>query len=79
MENNNRHKQEGLSEQVHSEFENSQGNNFDVVREETPVKKKDQVDKKEQPLNELPPDEHLVKNEGNTEEEPPKMNAEEKG
>lgn len=67
------------SDQVQSEFENSKGNNFDVVREESPVKKKNQEDKEEAPLNVLPPGEHIAKKEGDTEQkEPPKMNAGEK-
>jgi hypothetical protein len=63
------------NDQVHSEYENSQGNNFDVVREESPVKKKKQENKEDAPLNELPPDEYAVKNEDDTEEEPPKMDT----
>jgi hypothetical protein len=71
-------KQEGLKEQVHSEFETSVGNDFNVVREETPVKKNKDTDRTE-PLNQLPEDENSVKNENSTEDEAPKMNAEEKG
>jgi hypothetical protein len=72
-----KHKQEGLKEQVHGEFETSVGNDFNVVREETPVKKNKDTDL-EEPLNHLPTDEDAVKNENSTEEEVPKMNAEEK-
>lgn len=67
-----------LNNQVHSEFETSVGNDFNVVREETPVKKNKDTDGAE-PLNQLSEDEDSVKNESSTEEEEaPKMNAEEK-
>lgn len=71
------HKQDGRKEQVHSEFETSIGNDFNVVREETPVKKKKDGDQAGT-LNELPPDEDSVKNENSAGEEVPKLNAEEK-
>lgn len=52
------------NKQVHSEFETTQGNNFEVVREEGPKKKKKEGDADlDEPLNELPPDEDAVKNE----------------
>ncbi len=64
--------------QVHSEFETSVGNDFNVVREETPVKKNMDTDGAA-PLNQLSEDEDSVKNESSREEqEAPKMNAEEK-
>jgi hypothetical protein len=66
-----------LNNQVHSEFETSVGNDFNVVREETPKKKNKDTDRAE-PLNQLPEDEDSVKNESSAEEEVPKMNAEEK-
>jgi hypothetical protein len=72
-----KNKQEGLKEQVHSEFETSAGNDFNVVREETPVKKNKDTDSGE-PLNQLPGDEDPVKNENSAEEDVPKMNAGEK-
>ncbi|HEX6428044.1 MAG TPA: hypothetical protein VF008_10180 [Niastella sp.] len=71
-----KHTQDKPKEQVHSEFETSAGNNFNVVREETPKKKKKDTDRAE-PLNELPEDEDSVKNENSGGEEAPKMNAEE--
>jgi hypothetical protein len=70
-------KQEGLKEQVHSEFETSVGNDFNAVREETPVKNNKDTDL-EEPLNQLPQDEDSVKNEKTAGDEAPKMNAEEK-
>ncbi|WP_205510158.1 hypothetical protein [Longitalea arenae] len=73
---NKKNKQEGLSEQVHSEFETSVGNDFNVVREETP-KKLDENDRGTA-LNQLPNEDH-VKNEQQPGEEPPKMNAPEEG
>lgn len=66
-----------LNNQVHSEFETSVGNDFNVVREETPVKKNKNTDRAE-PLNQLPDDEDSVKNENSPGDEPPKMNAGEK-
>lgn len=72
-----KNKQQGLNEQVHSEFETSIGNNFNVVREETPVKKKKEGDVAD-PLNELPLDEDAVKNENSTGDEAPKMDTKEK-
>jgi hypothetical protein len=46
------------NKQVHSEFETTEGNNFEVVREEAPKKKKKEGDADlNEPLNELPPDE----------------------
>jgi len=72
MEKNNKNKQEGLSEQVHGEFETSTGNDFNVVREETP-KKLDENDR-ETALNQLP-DENVNKNEESTGAQPPKMNT----
>ncbi|WP_207514285.1 hypothetical protein [Longitalea luteola] len=69
-------KQEGLKEQVHSEFETSVGNDFNVVREETP-KKLDENDKGTA-LNQLP-NEDNAKNEQKQGGEPPKMNAPEEG
>jgi hypothetical protein len=72
-----KHKQEGLKEQVHGEFETSVGNDFNVVREETPVTKNKDTDR-EEPLNQLPGDDDAVKNDNSTEDEAPKMNAEEK-
>jgi hypothetical protein len=65
-----------LNNQVHSEFETSVGNDFNVVRGEIARKKKEMD--VEGPLNQLPEDEDSVKNESSTEEEAPKMNAEEK-
>ena len=65
-----------LNNQVHSEFETSVGNDFNVVREEI-AKKKKEMDR-EAPLNQLPDYEDSVKNEDSAEDEPPKMNAEEK-
>ncbi len=60
MEKKNKHKQEGLKEQVHSEFETSIGSHYDAVREETLKKQRENDD--EGPLNQLP-DEEAVKNE----------------
>lgn len=65
-----------LNNQVHSEFETSVGNDFNVVREEIARKKKEMD--REEPLNQLPDDEDSVKNENSPEDEAPKMNAEEK-
>lgn len=73
---NKKHKREGLKEQVHSEFETSVGNDFNVVREEAPVKKDKDADA---PLNGLPPDEDSVKNEETAVDEVPKMDAKETG
>ena len=72
----NNNKQGGLSEQVHSEFETSIGNDYDVVRKETPVKKKKDQDTSE-PLNWPEPDDGSVKNEFSTSAEPAKMDAKE--
>jgi hypothetical protein len=60
--------------QVHSEFETTVGNSFKAVRRETPAKNKNAEDE-DDPLNEVPGDEYDLINEGDTEEEPPKMNA----
>ena len=68
----NKHKQQGLKEQVHSEFETSTGSHYDAVREETP-KKLDENDRNTA-LNQLP-NEDVIKNEEATDEEPPKMKA----
>ncbi len=51
----NKHKQEGLKDQVHSEFETSIGSHYDVVREETLKKQRENDD--EGPLNQLPEEE----------------------
>lgn len=67
-----KNKHPDLNDQVHSEFETSVGNDFNVVREETPKKNKE--DGKEAPLNQLP-DEDSVKNEQDKSGEPPKMDA----
>jgi hypothetical protein len=56
--------------QVHSEFETSVGNDFNVVREETPVKKNNDTDP-EEALNQLPVDKDAVKNEDSREGEAP--------
>ncbi|OQP63646.1 hypothetical protein [Niastella populi] len=61
----NKNKQDGLKEQVHSEFETSIGSHYDVVREET-MKKKRENDE-EGPLNQLP-DEDAAKDEQQPEE-----------
>jgi len=74
----NKNKQEGLSEQVHSEFETSIGSNYNVVRKETPVKAKSEKNKGE-PLNWPEPDDGSVKNEFTTLKETPKMDAKENG
>lgn len=65
MEKKNKHKQEGLKEQVHSEFETSIGSHYDAVREETLKKQRENDD--EGPLNQLP-DEESGKNEQHPEE-----------
>jgi hypothetical protein len=64
--------------QVHSEYEHSVGNSFDVVRKETPTKNKNEADKFD-PLNQLPENEYDVLNEWDMEKEPPKMSAGGKG
>ncbi|THU31129.1 hypothetical protein FAM09_29035 [Niastella caeni] len=64
-----------LNDQVHSEFETSIGNNFDVVREEG--EKRDKKKDEAGPLNQLP-DEDAVKNEEVAGEHLPKMDADEK-
>jgi hypothetical protein len=69
MQNNKKHKQEGLSEQVHSEFETSVGNNFETVIQETPVK--NNPGSKEEPLN--LPDQYEYEYEWDRAEEPAKM------
>lgn len=61
----NKHKQEGLKDQVHSEFETSIGSHYDVVREETLKKQRENDD--EGPLNQLP-EEEADKNEQHPEE-----------
>jgi hypothetical protein len=63
-----------LNNQVHSEFETSIGNDFNVVREEIARKIKEMD--VEGPLNQLTEDEDSVKNENAGGEEAPKMNAE---
>src|SRR5688572_3249886 len=62
-----------LNNQVHSEFETSVGNDFNVVREEIARKKKEMD--KESPLNQLPDDEDSVKNEREAGNNVPKMDA----
>ena len=76
MEKKRKNKPIDLNNQVHSEFETSVGNDFNVVREEIARKKKEMD--REEPLNQLPDDEDSVKNENSPEDEAPKMNAEEK-
>jgi hypothetical protein len=66
---NKKHKQEGLKEQVHSEFETSDGNSFNTVREEL-VKK--QEGDEEGPLNQVPA-EDAVKNDQEADDDVPKM------
>lgn len=68
----NKHKKPDLNDQVHSEFENSVGNDFKAVRDETLKKQETGEDG---PLNQLP-DEDSVKNEQDTGEDVPKMNTE---
>src|SRR5688572_25503298 len=65
-------KKPDLNDQVHSEFETSIGNDFNVVREELAKKKKE--NDKDAPLNQLP-DEDSVKNDQSAGEEPPKMDT----
>lgn len=72
----NKNKQEGLKEQVHSEFETSIGNDYAVVREETP-KKTNKADAGEA-LNWPEPDDGSVKIENSANEQTPKMDAGEK-
>jgi hypothetical protein len=62
------------NKQVHSEFENTVGNSFKAVRNETPANNKNEADL-DDPLNQLPEYEYSVINEWDTEEEPPKMSA----
>jgi hypothetical protein len=69
---NKKHKHPDPNDQVHSEFENSDGSHFDVVREETLAKQRGET--RDGPLNQLP-DEESVKNEQSAGEEPPKMDA----
>ena len=56
--------------QVHSEFETTVGNSFNVVRRETPTNNKNEADK-DDPLNQLPEDEYAVINEWDMEAKPP--------
>lgn len=58
--------------QVHSEFETTIGNSFNVVRKETPTKNREEADI-DDPLNEVPGDEYDLINEWDTASEPPKM------
>jgi hypothetical protein len=51
-----------LNNQVHSEFETSVGNSFNIVREET-LKRTKQMDD-EGTLNELPDEEDVAKGQG---------------
>jgi hypothetical protein len=60
--------------QVHSEFETTIGNSFNVVRKETPAKHNDEADI-DDPLNEVPGDEYDLINEWDMEAAPAKMNA----
>jgi len=60
--------------QVHSEFETTIGNSFNVVRKETPIKHQEEADI-DDPLNEVPGDEHDPINEWDINPEPPKMST----
>jgi hypothetical protein len=67
------------NKQVHSEFENTEGNSFEVTREEEPRKKKKEGDANlDEPLNELPADEGSVKNKRAEGGDPAKMDTGEK-
>jgi hypothetical protein len=76
MEDNKKTTHPDQNKQVHSEFETTAGNNFEVVREEGPKKKKKEGDADlEEPLNELPEDEGSVKNKRAEGGEPSKMDT----